>query len=453
MSQSSGEDAVIAPDAVDPAGNAQAVDSLYRVFWRWHFYAGMLVMPILLIVSATGGLYVFRGELEPLLYRQLMIVEPSDSPLPIAEQVRLTEAATGGTAERVTIPVAANRSTIVGIVVEEPGKKHRFNAYVDPASGELLGTQVPSETFFNIVLAIHRRLMADHTGRTLVEIMACWTIVLCLTGVFLWWPRKAKQLRGVWWPRLAAKPYMFWRDLHAVPSAYLFALMILVVFTGLFFTRVWGAGFTMVASTVSESPREVFSAPKVEPIAGQSPLDLDAVLKLADDNRDPNQPLNIRLPAKLEEGYVLSQFDDESVFENRVIGIDPYRGEVVQTRHFSDLPLMMQTRRIALSTHMGAIGGLATKILAVIVCMALMGAATTGPIMWWKRRRKGTLGLPKGRLHIAVPRWIVAVIVLLGFFLPLFGLSVLIVITLDWLFSPIRRVRSKRKPEPAISNA
>ncbi|MHC5543085.1 PepSY domain-containing protein, partial [Singulisphaera rosea] len=49
---------------------------LYRVLWRWHFYAGLLVSPVLVVVAVTGGLYVFKGELEGVLYPKLMFATP-----------------------------------------------------------------------------------------------------------------------------------------------------------------------------------------------------------------------------------------------------------------------------------------------------------------------------------------------------------------------------------------
>src|SRR5690349_22141966 len=39
-------------------------DRLYRVVWRWHFYAGMIITLPLIVVAATGGLYIFKDRSE-----------------------------------------------------------------------------------------------------------------------------------------------------------------------------------------------------------------------------------------------------------------------------------------------------------------------------------------------------------------------------------------------------
>ncbi|MBD3838367.1 PepSY domain-containing protein, partial [Brevundimonas sp.] len=56
------------------AGKAttQAPDDLsgaYRAVWRWHFYAGVFVMPVLMLLALTGGLYLFKDEIDGALYR------------------------------------------------------------------------------------------------------------------------------------------------------------------------------------------------------------------------------------------------------------------------------------------------------------------------------------------------------------------------------------------------
>ena len=48
----------------------------FRAFWRWHFFASFLVVPILLMLAVTGLIYLFRFQLEPLLHADLMKVDP-----------------------------------------------------------------------------------------------------------------------------------------------------------------------------------------------------------------------------------------------------------------------------------------------------------------------------------------------------------------------------------------
>jgi uncharacterized iron-regulated membrane protein len=79
------------------------------------------------------------------------------------------------------------------------------------------------------------------TGRIILELTTCWSIVLAATGIYLWWPPKANQLWGVWLPRLRQKPYLVLRDLHAVSGIYVAIVAILIALTGLIYTSIWGS--------------------------------------------------------------------------------------------------------------------------------------------------------------------------------------------------------------------
>ena len=52
----------------------------HRLLWRWHFYAGLFVMPLLLVLAITGTLYCFKPQIEPLLYHERMIVDARAEP-------------------------------------------------------------------------------------------------------------------------------------------------------------------------------------------------------------------------------------------------------------------------------------------------------------------------------------------------------------------------------------
>ena len=40
-----------------------SVSALYRAVWRWHFYAGLIVLPFMILIAVTGALYLFKDEI------------------------------------------------------------------------------------------------------------------------------------------------------------------------------------------------------------------------------------------------------------------------------------------------------------------------------------------------------------------------------------------------------
>lgn len=191
-------------------------DRLYRIVWRWHFYAGMIVAPALIVVAATGALYIFKDELEAVLYPGVTYVEPAAERVSYEEQLAAARAAVPKPVTIGLVQVFANPKRATGIAMA--GEKFQMG-YVDPYRGRYLGA-IEQGGFFDIVLKLHRTLFVGTTGRIVVELTTCWTIVLAATGMYLWWPRRWNQLWGVWLPRLRRKPYVVLRDLHSVGGIY-----------------------------------------------------------------------------------------------------------------------------------------------------------------------------------------------------------------------------------------
>ncbi|WP_243370574.1 PepSY domain-containing protein, partial [Tetzosporium hominis] len=50
--------------------------ALYKTVWRWHFYAGILFAPFLIILAITGSVYLFKPQIEQALYRDYYTVTP-----------------------------------------------------------------------------------------------------------------------------------------------------------------------------------------------------------------------------------------------------------------------------------------------------------------------------------------------------------------------------------------
>ena len=63
----------------------------------------------------------------------------------------------------------------------------------------------------NLALIVGSELLAGNVGSILVELAACWAIVLLVSGIYLWWPRSAAGAAGVLYPRLRQGRQVFWR--------------------------------------------------------------------------------------------------------------------------------------------------------------------------------------------------------------------------------------------------
>ena len=54
--------------------------SLQRAIWRWHFYAGLLCVPFMILLAVTGSLYLFKDEINHTLFAYRTVVANPGTP-------------------------------------------------------------------------------------------------------------------------------------------------------------------------------------------------------------------------------------------------------------------------------------------------------------------------------------------------------------------------------------
>jgi len=402
--------------------------SLVRVVRRWHFYAGVVITPVLITLAVTGGLYVFKDEIEHALNAGVVFVPSGEARQPLDAQIRAARAGLPDGYRPTGLEYNADpcRSTVVTFQApRQPTRRVCVNPYTDEVLGE------PGENhFFPTVLAIHRNMFLGTTGRIVVELATCWSIVLLLTGLYLWWPRRREKVRGVWLPRLRAKPYAVLRDLHALAGAYLLPVALTVVATGLLYTLVWGAGYRYAGRTTGAFATFT-DFPKSTGPAGAKPLPVEDAVATARDLY-PGRSFSVTLPRRATDSYVFFVRGPSGPVTKGVLVLHRVTGEVLSNRPAAEFPIVAWLATWNYSLHVGTPLGLATKVLWLIAVLVLAALPVTGLWMWWQRRPRGRLGLPR-RPALRLPWWVVGCVLALAAVLPLFGASVVVVLAGEWL--------------------
>ncbi len=62
-------------------------NSLSQAIWRWHFYAGMIFAPFLLILAITGGIYLFKPQIESFIYKEYYSIQDEGQKMLPSEQL------------------------------------------------------------------------------------------------------------------------------------------------------------------------------------------------------------------------------------------------------------------------------------------------------------------------------------------------------------------------------
>ncbi len=106
--------------------------SFYNLAWRWHFYAGLFVAPFMVLLALTGIIYLFKPQLDPLMYGHLLTVPAAERALSADEQLQRAKAAyPQGRLSKYLPPADATSSA--QFVMHNGGRE--MTVFVDPYRG------------------------------------------------------------------------------------------------------------------------------------------------------------------------------------------------------------------------------------------------------------------------------------------------------------------------------
>ncbi|MCC4605249.1 PepSY-associated TM helix domain-containing protein [Xanthomonas campestris] len=208
----------------------------YRAVWRWHFYAGLLVLPFIIWLALTGAAFLYQEAIDRSVHHALKVVPVGPARASAQQLVDAAQRRYPGRLFRYTTPKQADASAEIGLV---DARGARRVVYVDPYRTRVLGSLPEHGTLAWTIRRLHSLEVFGPLARGLIELAAGWAIVLVLTGAYLWWPRGRGG--GVISVRGAPSQRLFWRDLHAVTGAGVGALLLFLALTGMPWSWLWGA--------------------------------------------------------------------------------------------------------------------------------------------------------------------------------------------------------------------
>lgn len=427
--------------------------SLHRTAWRWHFYAGLIVLPFLVWLAVTGGLYLYKPEIERAVYGDWIALPATAAPMPAGAMIARVERQTGGTVTQITRPGVDTESWRMTYL---DGDGARRTAFVDPGDGDVIGTTHYGGVM-ETIRSLHGLAITGPVGNAVIEIVAGWVIVLVVTGFLLWWPRGAGRrllaLRG------RPKERLFWRDFHASTGAVAGAIILFLAVTGMPWSIVWGdAVQQMLAASGGDRPAPPvvgsaapahhhdeanatlpWSLQAAAPPAPSAPADVgpDAIVAAADARGVP-RPWTLSLPRRPDAPYTLSHLADRAA-DTRVVYLDPATGGVLLDYGIADFGLLAQAIEWGVYTHMGTTYGEPNRIVMLLGCIGILLLAGSAPVLWWKRRRAGRLEAPPRAPDPKRGRRLIAAMAVLGLVYPLTGLTMLVAWVGERLWARRRR--------------
>lgn len=433
--------------------------ALNRLFWRLHFWAGLVASPIILFAALTGLLYVFTPQIEAWRHADVdRVTVPADGAqrLPLDAQVAAALAAAPEAALRYVVPAhAADDSTQVWLRAPHahhgaakggehdhglPGLPSGSIVYVDPYTGRVLGQLQEMARFKTWAKKLHSTALQGAGWRWLVELGASWMLVLFATGLVMWWPRPQAQ-GGPGWRALLPRwgsGRTTWRDLHAVVAIALGLVLAVVLVTGLTWAEHSGERFRALQGSLGQdAPRP---SPSLRSTPGDGPqLSWQAVLERSR-AQAPDIAMQITPPADADGVWRVENFDRTQPRGRFALALDARSGANLFSSGWERLPLLARATAVGIPFHRGEFG-VWNQVLLALAALACLFSVVSGLVMWWRRRPRGRLGAPTlPTRHLKrVPSWLWPLMAALAWALPVFGWSLLAMLAMEALTRLIPR--------------
>lgn len=438
--------------------------ALRPLLLRLHFYAGVLIAPLLLVAATTGLLYAGSWQAEKILYAdQLTVDRVGASAQPLSAQVgAAAKAAPQGTVTAVWPAPEADATTRV--IMESPGlaEGETLTVFVDPYTAEVrgklttVGDALPLRAWLS---EFHASLQLGEFGRNYSELAASWLWVVALGGLALWVGRKRARKAALVVPDRKATGRRKTLSWHGSVGVWIAVGLVGLSITGLTWSRYagenigelkdgLGGGTPAVAAKLPGAPdTDAGGEHAGHGAAGGTempmPAPVDAIgvdgAVAAARSAGVTASLRITLPAQ-GKGYVIKEQDKQVPVHLDAVAVDPADGRVMDELRFAEYPLLAKLTRYGIDLHMGLTFGLANQLALAVLAVLVMFMVVWGYRMWWMRRptkeRTLSAGRPQPRgawrkLPVSLLLPLAAATAVVGWFVPMLGISLLVFLAGD----------------------
>ncbi|MFD6161253.1 PepSY-associated TM helix domain-containing protein [Nocardia sp. NPDC060256] len=473
------------PESTPARTKPTARNGLYALAMRLHFYAGIFVAPFILVAAVTGALYAISPTLESIVSRDLLTVEAGGAPKPLAEQINAAVATQPNLTLAAVAPAPGAEDT-TRVLFTDPslGESERRAVFVNPYTAQPVGDSVvygssgalPLRTWID---RLHRDLHLGEPGRLYSELAASWLWVIALAGLVVWVRRvrtRRSRNSAAWLfaPDRSQNSRGRTVNWHGSVGMWVLPIILLLSATGMTWSTYAGENITELRQQLSWTTPAVTtalpgSAAPEHNSGGEhheghvmTPATVDPIFRIAQVDRvfetaranGVTQGAEIAFPAKSDQAFTVKERRMPGTYTVDSVAIDGTTGAVTDRLAYADWPLMAKLTNWGIQFHMGLLFGLLNQLLLLAVMIGLITVLVRGYLMWWRRRPTRRTGRPalgrapkRGALRrtspwLAVP--VLAAALLVGWFVPLVGLSLLAFLAIDVLIGLAARTRTAK---------
>ncbi|WP_373091913.1 PepSY-associated TM helix domain-containing protein [Zhongshania sp.] len=359
-----------------------------------HRYLGLTVGSVYALLGLTGSILVFDHSIDEALNSDIYFIAERGNPLSLQllmqrAQVRLAD---GGRIVFIEIPNTAGRAYRF---FSKSAADDRLEIFVNPYTGEVIDTRIWGNYFTSLIYDLHSNLVSGSLGHVIVGIVGLVVLLMLLSGLYRWWPKKRRWRSALLAQgRAAPIPRLF--DLHRLTGAYMAVFLIVSATSGVYLC--FPGQFKAVvawALPVADPEAVTIAAPSpgTNPAAGTA-LDLgrnvDTAIALGK-GAFPMATLSRVYPPATANDPIKLRFSQPGEVNRRVgrseVLVDPYRNTIVTVKNPFNAPVGDSVLYWLFPLHNGEAFDLLGRCFVFVLGFVPPILFGSGLLFWRKRQQ------------------------------------------------------------------
>lgn len=373
----------------------------YRISAWLHLWLGLISGIIMVIVCITGCIWVFQDEITTLLEPKTRIAVEHKPVLTPSQLIHIADSLYPGK----PVGYASHQQGKAAYLALGKGRRGNTIIRLNPYDGNIISVSEKKEgetDFFRFILNGHRFLWLPYEiGRPIVNYGTLTFVIILITGMVLWWPKKwtkatREQSFKIKW-KASFKRVNY--DLHNVLGFYSLFILTAIALTGMVYGIEWySKGLYWVTSggnTLPEFNRPISDSTQSGKYSPAQVMDI-AWNKVVAANAEA-QGFYYSFPDTSRASSAISIYVYPiagKYYNNRSFSFDQHTGEALPLNNklyetaFEDAPVGAKIRRMNYDIHVGSILGLPGKMMAFFASLIGATLPITGFIVWWGKQKK-----------------------------------------------------------------
>jgi len=358
----------------------------------FHLWLGLASGIVVLILGLTGCALVFEQELKGFSSPWLQADNPKALETALLPSVlyRSVEKALPGMEIESVWYYGKNRTAQFNIHGSDS------TVYVNPYTAEVVAI-AHSEDLFQFFKDGHYYLwMPEKIGHQVVGWGTFIFFFLLISGLILWWPKKwnKKGKQQAFTIKTTAKFKRVNYDLHNVLGFYSVIVALLLAFTGLMMSFSWFNNSVYRIAGGQVKPRitalsdTVANPVKLTPQKMLSQVDKAYLLGIHQIGEHHTDEVILHFPEKPSDPIYVCTDMYKGSWRDVYLDQNTLKQLPGSSNRLRDEDLASWIRRSNYGLHVGAIGGLTTKVLFFIASLICASLPVTGFYIWWAKKKK-----------------------------------------------------------------